>query len=77
MTTVFKDEFIDRIKAEGHAEGRAEGAADLVLRILAARGFTTPSRVRDRVRSCDDLSQLETWGIRAVTATTLDEIFRD
>ncbi|HEX9032001.1 MAG TPA: hypothetical protein VF834_09160, partial [Streptosporangiaceae bacterium] len=81
MTTVFKDEFIDRIKAEGHAEGHAEGrtagAGDLVLRILAARGFTIPDPLRDRVRTCDNLAQLETWGIRAVDATTLDDIFRD
>jgi predicted transposase YdaD len=53
MTTTFKDDFIDRYKAEGRTEGKAEGRAegeakgraegeakgkaDMLLRILAAR----------------------------------------
>jgi hypothetical protein len=100
MTTAFKDEFIDRIKAEGRAEvlndefidrikaegcaegealGRAEGEvkgrADMLLRILAARGLEVPDPVRERVLSCTDLGQLDAWGDSAVTATTLDEVF--
>jgi predicted transposase YdaD len=83
MTTAFKDEFIDRIKAEGRAEGEAlgrtegevKGRADMLLRILAARGLEVPDPVRERVLSCTDLGQLDAWGDSAVTATTLDEVF--
>jgi hypothetical protein len=71
MTTTFKDDFIDRIKAEGKAEGKA----DTVLRILAARGFDVPGPVRDRVLSCADLAQLDQWAETAVTAASLDDIF--
>jgi hypothetical protein len=71
MTTAFKDEFIDRIKAEG----RAEGEAGMLLRVLAARGFDVPGHVRERVLSCTDLGQLEGWGDRAVTASSLDDVF--
>jgi hypothetical protein len=75
MTTAFKDEFIDRIKAEGRAEGEVRGRADMLLRVLAARGLEVPATVRVRVLSCTDLSQLDAWGDRAVTATVLDEVF--
>ena len=99
MTTTFKDDFIDRYKAEGRTEGKAEGRAegeakgraegeakgkaegeakgkaDMLLRILAARGFDIPGPVREQVRSCTDLGQLETWGEQAVTATSLEDIF--
>jgi hypothetical protein len=91
MTTVFKDDFVERYKAEGRAEalaelgddfverykaeGRAEGEAGMLLRVLAARGFDVPGQVRERVLSCTDLRQLESWGDRAVTAATLDDVF--
>ncbi|HYZ53890.1 MAG TPA: hypothetical protein VE733_10405 [Streptosporangiaceae bacterium] len=73
MTTVFKDDFVDRIKAEG----KAEGEATMVLRILAARGFDVPGPVRERVLSCTDPAQLEKWGETAVTATSLGDVFAD
>lgn len=75
MTTVFEDDFVDRYIAKGRAEGRAEGEAGMLLRVLAARGFDVPDHVRERVLSCTDLGQLESWGDRAATATSLDEVF--
>lgn len=88
MATTFKDEFIDRIKAEGRAEGIAEGiavgkvegterTAAMLLRLLAAYGLNVPASVRDRVLSCTDLSQLEAWADRAMTASTLRDVFPD
>jgi hypothetical protein len=47
----------------------------MLLRILAARGFDIPGPVRERVLSCTDLGQLETWGEQAVTATSLEDVF--
>jgi hypothetical protein len=75
MTTAFKDEFIDRIKAEGKAEGRAEGESGMLLRVLAARGFEVPGPLRERVLACTDVAQLESWGDKAVVAASLDEVF--
>jgi hypothetical protein len=79
MTTVYKDDFIDRYKAEGRtegkAEGKAEGAAQMILRVLSARGMEVPALVRERVLGCSDSRQLETWGDRAATAVSLDEVF--
>jgi hypothetical protein len=87
MATVFKDEFIDGLldrgraqgktegRAEGKTEGRAEGEAAMLLRVLAARGFTVPDDIRQRILSCTDLAQLEAWGDRVVTVNFIDEIF--
>jgi hypothetical protein len=79
MTTKFKDDFVERYKAEGRAEGKAEGRAEgeagMLLRVLAARGFEVPGHVRERVLSCTDLGQLESWGDKAVTAASLDDVF--
>jgi hypothetical protein len=47
----------------------------MLLRVLAARGFDVPGQVRERVLSCTDLQQLESWGDRAVTAASLDDVF--
>ncbi len=83
MATAFRDEFIDGLlnqgraqgQAEGEARGRAEGEAAMLLRVLAARGFTVPDDIRQRIQSCTDLARLEAWGDQAVTAKSLDEIF--
>lgn len=79
MTTVYKDDFIDRYKAEGKiegkAEGKTEGAAQMILRVLSARGMELPDEIRERVLACSDNRQLETWGDRAATAISLDDVF--
>jgi hypothetical protein len=87
MATVFKDEFIDKLldqgraegeargRAEGEARGRAEGEAEMLLRVLAARGFSVPDDIRERVLSCQDTTQLEAWGDLAGTAGRVEEIF--
>jgi hypothetical protein len=75
MATVFRDEFVDGLLDQGRAQGQAEGEAAMLLRVLAARGFTVPDDIRQRVQSCTDLAQLEAWGDRAVTAGSLEELF--
>jgi hypothetical protein len=62
-------------KARGMAQGQLEGEARIVLRVLSARGLPVTAEIRQRVMSCTDTGQLETWGDRAATATTLDEVF--
>jgi hypothetical protein len=83
MTTKFNDPFVDRLLAEGQAKGRAEGrakamaegAACIILRVLAARGLEVPTKVREQVLTCTDISQLDTWADRAATATSLEDVF--
>jgi hypothetical protein len=75
MTTKFRDTFVDRLLAEGEARGEAKGEARTILRVLAARGLEVPTKVREQVLSCTDISQLETWADRAANATTVEEVF--
>jgi hypothetical protein len=73
MKTVLKDPFID-----GYInQGRAQGEAQMLLRIMTARGIAVPEHFRLRVTECTDTAQLEAWFDRAITATTVDEIFSD
>jgi hypothetical protein len=75
MTTKFRDTFVDRLLAEGEAKGEAKGEARTILRVLAARGLEAPADVRERVLSCTDVSQLDIWADKAVTAASLEEVF--
>ena len=77
MKTVLKDSFIDGYIEQGLAKGRAQGEAQMLLRIMTARGIAVPEHVRLRVTECTDTAQLEAWFDRAITATTMDEIFSD
>ncbi|HUR09697.1 MAG TPA: hypothetical protein VM347_44670 [Nonomuraea sp.] len=43
--------------------------------MLAARGFNVPDDTRDRIATCTDLAQLETWLARAATAQTVQGLF--
>lgn len=57
------------------SQGKAEGEARSLLAVLAARSFDVPAAVRERITSCTDLDQLETWIGRAVTIKNLEELF--
>ena len=61
--------------AEGLAEGLAKGEGRALLAVLKARGFATGKQVQALISSCVDADQLELWAARAVTATTIDEVF--
>jgi hypothetical protein len=75
----FARRYVAQGRAEGLAEGRAEGCAEgearMLLMVLDARGIPTTPEVRDRIANCTDLQQLEAWARKAVTATTIDELF--
>jgi hypothetical protein len=49
--------------------------ARMLLRVIAARGFSVSDDVRERVTSCTDVTQIEAWADRAAVATTLEEVF--
>ena len=49
----------------------------MLLRLLAVQGLKVPAPVRDRVLSCTDLGQLEAWADKAMTASTLKDVFPD
>ncbi len=57
------------------AEGKAEGKAESVLTILDARSIAVPAGVRERISTCTDPEQLDTWLVRAATALKVDDLF--
>lgn len=91
MFTTYKDTLVDRLLAEGEARGLAEGEAKglaegrargeatgeakLLLRALEARGLDVPADVRNLVTSCRDTTRLESWFDRAITATSIEDVF--
>jgi hypothetical protein len=60
--------------ARGEAIGKAVEAARMLLRYLDSR-FDVPEERRQQVEDCADASLIETWFDRALTATTLDQVF--
>jgi hypothetical protein len=64
-------------EARGEAIGEAKGEAQMILRVLAARGLQAPDELRERVLSCTDTAQLEAWGDRAATAASVEDVFED
>ncbi|MGW4732470.1 hypothetical protein ACWEQC_25395 [Streptomyces shenzhenensis] len=58
-------------------EGRIEERRGMVLSILQWRGIPVTNTVHDRVNSCADLDQLETWVRRAVHATKSADLFAE
>ncbi|WP_432870355.1 hypothetical protein [Microbispora rosea] len=60
---------------QGLEQGRAEGEIEAILTVLDARGLDIPSEARERISRCSDLHLLEKWIRRAVTVTSVDELF--
>jgi predicted transposase YdaD len=60
---------------EGREEGRILGAAEDVILVLGARGFTVPDEVRDRIESCTDLETLRKWVPAAATVDRPEDLF--
>lgn len=58
-----------------YGQGKVEGEAEAVLKVLAARGVTVPDEARARIAGCTDLDELDTWLTRAVSISTIDELF--
>jgi len=81
MGEEFQAKYGAQIEARGEARGRALGEAlgeaRMLLKILAVRGLSVDPTTEARVRACTDLATLERWAERAVTAATLDAVFRD
>ncbi|MEX1363574.1 MAG: Rpn family recombination-promoting nuclease/putative transposase [Nannocystaceae bacterium] len=67
MFTSMRDELI--------AEGRSEGMATMIVQLLRRRGLAVDDATRARVLGCSDETQLERWFDRAVTASSVEQLF--
>lgn len=78
MTTAtdkYKSDLLGGLFAEGEAKGEAKGEARAILTVLESRGVTITEETRQRIESCADVQQLDTWLGRAVNAATIDDLF--
>ena len=62
-------------REQGLEQGRAEGEIEAILAVLDARGLEIPSEARERISRCSDLRLLDKWIRKAVTVTSVDELF--
>ncbi|SDN04101.1 hypothetical protein SAMN04487981_103354 [Streptomyces sp. cf386] len=58
-------------------EGIEQERAAKVLKLLDMRGIPIPASARERVESCSDLDQLDTWFERALHAENAEDLFVD
>jgi hypothetical protein len=63
----------DKVLAEGHAEE----ARRLLYKVLAVRSFAVTAALRERIDGEADVARLEAWTEAAVTARSIDDVFRD
>jgi hypothetical protein len=76
----FSEEF-RKADAEGEergvALGEAHGRAEALLMFLDGHDWQVPGMVRERILSCTDVEQLDTWIRRAATAHSLADVITD
>jgi flagellar biosynthesis/type III secretory pathway protein FliH len=60
--------------AKGEAKGEAKGLAKALLRLLEAKGMRVDDTSRQRIQSCTEVSVLERWLERALSAARLSEV---
>jgi hypothetical protein len=71
----FQSDFAKKHQAQGRAEGEARGRAEALLAVLQARGLQVSDEVRGRVLACTDVAQLDAWVRKAVSVTSVEELF--
>lgn len=74
-TYEYQSDFARRYYGQGRAEGEADGEAKALLRVLAARRIAVSDDARDRIMGCTDIDQLERWLDRAVSVSSVEELF--
>jgi hypothetical protein len=74
MSAATGSEYRSELLREADARGRALGEGQAVLTVLDARGVPVSEAIREQILACTDLTQLDTWLRRAVTAATDDEV---
>ena len=71
----YEKNIFNRGREAGRAAGMATGTANAVLAVLNTRGLVVSAQAEQRIRSCEDEAQLARWVVRAVSATSIDQLF--
>jgi hypothetical protein len=76
MKTVWKDDFVDGLLDQGREDGRLSEAREKLLQLMGKR-LSVSAAVRKRVEGCADISEINTWFDRAITAKSVKEVFAE
>jgi hypothetical protein len=76
MESIIQDPNVQRFFKRLKEEGRKEVARELLFKVLAKRSFEVTSKVRVRIDGEADVARLESWVEAAVSAATIDDVFR-
>jgi hypothetical protein len=68
-------QFLSESQLRSFAKGQAKGMAEAILKLLAKRDIPMTDSQRQRILDTGDLSTLDGWFDRALTVTTVDELF--
>jgi Uma2 family endonuclease len=68
---------LEAARAQDRVTAKAEGKAEALLVILAARGVSLPPAARARILDERDLERLDRWIARAMTCTTVAEMWAE
>jgi hypothetical protein len=63
--------------AEEASKQEARQVGESLLTLLEARGMAVDGETRDRILKTEDAGQLEKWLVRAATAKSTGEVFKD
>ena len=66
---------LQEARQEGKQEGPCQGVQRALLRILAARGLEVDPSSQRRIGACMDLEQLERWLDKALTVSSVQQLF--
>ncbi|MEV3870913.1 hypothetical protein [Streptomyces sp. NPDC049906] len=62
---------------ETYLKGKGEGRAEALVDVLEMRGLTVTDEARERITGTTDAETLTAWLAKALTATTVDDLFTD
>jgi hypothetical protein len=75
----YEQELIEKSRKEGMdkgiEKGIEKGKAQMLLRILQARGLSVSDEARTRILACSDSTMLDLWADRSLVATRVEDIF--
>jgi hypothetical protein len=74
--TSLRESFREEGREQGRAEGLLENQREAVHQVIEARGFQPTEAQVDLIDACTSLDTLKAWLTAAVTAATVDDIFR-
>jgi hypothetical protein len=72
----YQSELVRELVGQGMVKRRLEGERAAIFQVLKARGLKVDDSARQRIEACTQLEQLERWLRAAVTAQSVQELFK-